>query len=212
MRRFPICLALAIVAVLLPTPTGAQEAVRSADAVQPLVTSNSTLRAGLTRISNRSSLWRDALAFLRDSGRRVIVLTPEQVVVANPQGGVPKDAFDPTVLAEVAPVPRSDSGVAVVLVVINLPLLEESHRQAQSLPAEFEADLDRILIHEVYGHAVPYLLAGHLSGRCPDPMPGDRATDACSIRRENAVRAELGLGRRTSYGLDDLNLTRRSRR
>lgn len=212
MRRLPICLALAIVASLLSTPTGAQEVVRSADAVQPLVTSNSTLRAGLTRIANRSPLWRDAMAFLRDSGRRVVVLTPEQVVVANQQGGVPKDGFDPTVLAEVAPVPRSDSGVAVVLVVINLPLLEESHRQAQSLPAEFEADLDRILVHEVYGHAVPYLLAGHLSGRCPDPMPGDRATDACSIRRENAVRAELGLGRRTSYGLDDLNLTRRSRR
>ena len=122
------------------------------------------------------------------------------------------DRFDATVLAEVAPIPHPDSRVDVVLVVINLSLLEESHRKAQSVPSEFEADLDRILVHEIYSHAVPYLLAGHLSGRCPDPAAGERATDACSIRRENAVRAELGLGRRTSYGLDDLNITRRSRR
>jgi hypothetical protein len=116
------------------------------------------------------------------------------------------------VLAEVAPVPHRDSTVDVVLVVINLRLLEESHRSARSVPSDFEADLDRILVHEVYGHAVPYLLAGHLSGRCPDPGPGERAPDACSVRRENAIRAELGLGRRTSYGLDDLNITRRSKR
>jgi hypothetical protein len=70
-------------------------------------------------------------------------------------------------------------------------------------------DLDRILVHEIYGHAVPYLLAGDLSGRCADPQPQERAVDACSIQRENAVRAQLGLGRRVDYGLGDLNLSRR---
>jgi hypothetical protein len=98
--------------------------------------------------------------------------------------------------------------VSLVIVVVNLPLLEEVHRRSYSPLVELYWDLDRILVHEIYGHALPYLLAGDLSGRCPDPAPGQKASDACSIRRENAVRAELGLSRRTGYGLD-LVLARR---
>jgi hypothetical protein len=212
MRRLPIYLALACGSLLLPLPAAAQGPVRTDDAAPPLVTTHPTFRASLTRIAEGSASWREAMASLRRVGRQAVIVTPDQVVVTHEPGGVAKDAFDPTVLAEVAPVPRADSRVDVVLVVINLPLLEESHRRGGSVPSEFEADLDRILVHEIYGHAVPYLLAGHLSGRCPDPAPGERALSACSIQRENAVRAELGLGRRTSYGLDDLNLIRRTRR
>jgi hypothetical protein len=199
-------------AFFVSTAASAQIPVPSHDTAHPLVTTNPVVRASLARIAQRSALWREAVDAMRDVGRRALILTPDQVVVADVAGGAVKDGFDPTILAEVAPVPKADSGVDVVLVVVNLSLLSESHRLAQSVPAEFEADLDRILVHEIYGHAVPYLLAGQLSGRCPDPTPGERAVEACSIRRENAVRAELGLGRRTSYGLDDMNLSRRSRR
>jgi hypothetical protein len=45
-----------------------------------------------------------------------------------------------------------------------------------------------------------------MSGRCADPAAGERPSDACSIRRENAVRAQLGLGRRTDYGFGALAL------
>jgi hypothetical protein len=199
-------------ALFVSTAASAQLPVPSHGTAHPLVTTNPVVRASLARIAQRSALWREAVDAMRDVGRRALILTPDQVVVADVAGGAVKDGFDPTILAEVAPVPKADSGVDVVLVVVNLSLLTESHRLAQSVPAEFEADLDRILVHEIYGHAVPYLLAGQLSGRCPDPTPGERAVEACSIRRENAVRAELGLGRRTSYGLDDMNLSRRSRR
>ena len=212
MRCSPICLSLVIGALLVPTTASGQIPVPSADVFQPFITTNPAVRASLARIAERSALWREAVDAIREVGRRAVILTPDQVVVADAAGGPVKDGFDPTVLAEVAPVPKADSGVDVVLVVVNLSLLTESHRLAQSVPAEFEADLDRILVHEIYGHAVPYLVTGQLSGRCPDPMPGERAVDACSIRRENAVRAELGLGRRTTYGLDDMNLKRRSRR
>jgi hypothetical protein len=95
-----------------------------------------------------------------------------------------------------------------VVVVINLPLVQAAHDVRFSAPQDFEADVDRILVHEVYGHAVPYLLAGDLSARCADPAPGERATDACSIQRENAVRAELGLGRRSDYSLSGLAIAR----
>ncbi len=96
-----------------------------------------------------------------------------------------------------------------MLVVVNLPLIERMGRQTAALPIEMEGDLDRILVHEVYGHALPYLLAGNLSGRCADPLPGQQAHEACAIQRENAVRAELGLNRRLDYGLYDLALVRR---
>jgi hypothetical protein len=210
-QRFPIWFSLLLGALLLPAAAGAQPTIRPDDA-ETLITTNPILRARLARIAERSALWREAIDMLQDAGRRAVILTPDQVVVADAAGGSAKDRFDPTVLAEVAPVPDANSKVDVVLVVINLALLEDGHRIAQSVRAEFEADLDRILVHEVYGHAIPYLLAGRLSGRCPDPLPGERAVEACSIQRENAVRAELGLGRRTSYGLDNLNLTRRFRR
>jgi hypothetical protein len=54
------------------------------------------------------------------------------------------------------------------------------------------------------------LRAGNVSGKCADPVAGERAENACSIQRENAVRAELGLGRRTDYGLRGLTIGRPS--
>lgn len=174
----------------------------------PIHTDNPTFQASLHRIAKRSALWRDAIEAVRAAGRQAIVVTPDQVrVVDGDRDGTP-DRFDDTLLAEVAPVVRDGSRVDVVIVVINLALLEERFRERRLLPIEFDMDLDRILVHEIYGHAIPYLLAGHLSGRCADPQPREKAVDACSIRRENAVRAELGLGRRVDYGLHGLNLSR----
>jgi hypothetical protein len=189
----------------------AQTASASADS-GPYRTSNPTLRASLDRITKGSALWRDASAAVESIGRHVLILTSDQVRVAEHPEASTKDTFDATILAEVAPVVAAGAQVDVVLVVINLALLEDAHWKRGSVLAEFAADLDRILVHEIYGHAVPYLLAGGLSGRCPDPIPGERVLEACSIQRENAVRAELGLGRRSEYGLGGLALARRDRR
>jgi hypothetical protein len=122
-----------------------------------------------------------------------------------------RDGFDDGVLAEAIPIVGQNSEIDAVVVVVNLRLVQESHDARLSLPRDFEADLDRILVHEVYGHAVPYLLAGDLSGKCPDPRADESAADACSIQRENAVRAELGLGRRADHGHSSLALAARSR-
>ena len=112
-------------------------------------------------------------------------------------------------LAEVQPIADDWSRVDTVVVVINLPLLDKLYSDATG--ADLDADLDRILAHEVYGHAIPYLLAGHLSGKCADPLPKQRATDACAIKRENEIRGELRLGERRGYGLDGLTIARRFR-
>jgi hypothetical protein len=192
---------LVLVATFVAGPASAQ--------VSPVTTTNPVLQASLDRITNRSALWRAALETIRAAGRRAVIVTPEQVRVASVPGDEQTDWFDDSFIAEVAPVVTERSRVDMVLVVVNLAQLQERHRQQQLLPIEFDMDLDRILVHEVYGHAFPYLLAGDTTGRCADPQPRQRAADACSIRRENAVRAELGLGRRVDYGLHDLNLARR---
>lgn len=213
MWRAATCLALAAIGSSITSETVRGQAppdhTRQISHESILLTTNRTLRASLDRIARGSALWREAVAAVRESGRHALILTPDQVVVTEGEGANRGDAFDPTVLAEVAPVPREDGRVRVVMVVVNLPLIEEIHNARWSVPRDVEADLDRILVHEIYGHALPYLLAGDLSGQCADPKRGERASEACSIRRENAVRAELGLGRRADDGLDGLALARR---
>jgi hypothetical protein len=119
------------------------------------------------------------------------------------------ESFDGSTLAEVSPVVGENGAVEAVMVVMNVALLDSLHTRLGSPAREFEADLERVLAHEVYGHAVPYLLAGSMAGRCSDPGPGEPATEACSIRRENAVREQAGLGRRADYELNGLALGRR---
>ena len=215
MSRALACLVLAAVGATMtpqdlrgqaPRPVAPPVADRT-----PLLTNNRALQASIDRIAARSALWRQGVAAASRLGRRAVLLTPDQVVVADTAQGRTRP-FDPTLLAEAAPMPGEHGRVEAVLVVINLPLLREMHDRRMSLPVDVDADLDRVIVHEVYGHAVPYLLAGDLSGRCADPRPGERALDACAIQRENAVRAELGLGRRLDYGLSGLAIARGDRR
>lgn len=210
MSRSLACAFVALFAVSMVERRVAGQAPRSAElaAESALVTDHGLFRASLERIGHRSRLWRAATEAISRSGRHVRILTPGQVAIADRLGDSLARTFDHTVLAEVAPVTTDGSQVNVVLVVINVPLLERAHARRGSLPGELHADLDRILVHEVYGHAVPYLLAGDLSGRCTDPQPGQDPRQSCAIQRENAVRAELKLGRRVDYGLTGLEFTR----
>jgi hypothetical protein len=173
-----------------------------------IVVGNPALRASLDRIYRGSATWRAELDRVAQSGRRIVVLTADQVVVSDGGPGAEVESFDPGVLAEVSVIAGSGSRVDAVLVAVNLTLLNEAHHRLGSTWSQRDADLDRILVHEVYGHALPYVVAGDVSGRCADPAKGERAVDACAIRRENAVRAELGLGRRADPGLMSLALAR----
>lgn len=204
--------AAAMIAVVLALVATAPASARQESPVAPLapadvlLTSDPAIAAALDRIAARSPLWREAVADVGLRGRRVLLLTPDQVVVADDGQSDPSsvDAFDATSLAEVSPVVRDGAAVDAVLVVVNVPLLAGLHESLGTGQGEFEADLERVLIHEVYGHAVPYLQAGDTSGRCADPGRGRDPLDACSVRRENAVREEAGLGLRRDYALGGL--------
>ena len=165
------------------------------------------IRSAIERLDQKSALWREALERVAHLDRRVLIVTPDRIVVTDGSGAM--DAFDGSTLAEVSPVSGSNGAIDAVMVVINVALLDSLHTRLGSSREEFEADVERVLAHEVYGHAIPYLLAGSMEGRCPDPRPGESAHDACSIRRENDVRREAGLGERTDYELQGLALGRR---
>jgi hypothetical protein len=172
----------------------------------PIVARHPVLAASLDRISAKSPSWREAVAAIAASGRRALIVTPEKVRVQDDKGG--DKPFDASVLAEVHPIADEDARVDTVIVVMNLELLQRLSR----LPVtamDFEEDVDRILAHEVYGHAIPYLLAGTLAGKCADPSAGESATSSCAVQRENVIRAEMGLGRRFDYGRESLALARR---
>jgi hypothetical protein len=200
-----------LVAVTLATVVAGVVGVRAADdlpsvAARVIEVQDPDLRAAITRIDRGSPSWREAFTAIATTGRRVVMATPDQVVVQPDHG--PLRAFDPADMAEVSAVADRQGQVSAVLVVVNVARLKEMHDRAGSLPGELHADLDRVLAHEVYGHAVPYLLSGHLSARCADPEPRAPATAACAVQRENVIRRELGLGRRTDRGLGSLALAR----
>jgi hypothetical protein len=173
-----------------------------------VVTNNPTLQSSLNRLFMKSESWRSAVKAVEAAGRKAVVVTPKHIRVKDPKSGKER-AFDDDVIAEVQPLAEHETRVDAVVVVINVALLERMGTFAT--PGDFEDDLDRIIAHEVYGHALPYLLAGDLSGKCADPVKGQRAEDACAIKRENQIRSELKLGNRSDYGLSGLALARRFR-
>lgn len=189
-------------------PVRADQALSNAP-TNAVVTNHPAIQQSLNRLYAHSALWRAAVAGVERLGRKAVVVTPKNVRVKDPGSGKIR-SFDDDVIAEVQPIAEHETRVDAVVVVINVDLLE-SWQRTLSTPADFENDLDRVMAHEVYGHALPYLLAGDLAGKCADPVGAQRAEDSCAIRRENAIRAELGLGRRREYGLDGLTVARRFR-
>jgi hypothetical protein len=206
---FHLFLAVVLGFTALPLGRGTQYATtpESGGAAVSVVASHPLIRASLDRLAEGSPSWRAGLRHIRGRGL-VVIVTPDEVWV---QDGNRRRPFEADLLGEVTPVAEPDGRVTQVLVVVNVPLIEESHGRRFSTLSELHADLDRILAHEVFGHALPYLMVGNVSAHCADPRPGERAENACAIRRENVIRSELGLGRRTDAGLYGLALTRRSR-
>ena len=165
----------------------------------PLVVSNPVLAACVRRLAADSHSWREAIAAVKATGRRAELVTSDQA----------RRWIEPDTLAQLHPLADASSRIDSVLIVVNLELLQ----RLSGLPAtavDFEDDVDRIVAHEVYGHAIPLLMSGTLSGHCADPATGQSAIASCAIQRENVIRREMRLGQRSDYGRDSLALARRS--
>jgi hypothetical protein len=60
---------------------------------------------------------------------------------------------------------------------------------AEAVP-EFEAALDELLVHEIYGHLVPLIVAGDLAAVCSDPEPHQRVEESCVGKRTLRVQEQ----------------------
>ncbi|HEX8031458.1 MAG TPA: hypothetical protein VF491_23480 [Vicinamibacterales bacterium] len=161
----------------------------------PLVVWNPILAASVQRLAAESHSWRDAIAAVAATGRRAMLVTTDDA----------KGWIEQGTLAQLHPLSESPSRIDNVLIVVNLELLQK----LSGLPTkaiDFEDDVDRIVAHEVYGHAVPLLLSGTVAGNCADPAIGQSAIASCAIQRENVIRREMRLGQRVEYGRDSLAL------
>jgi hypothetical protein len=179
--------------VVAAATASAQEAVTG-----PLVVWDPVLAASVERLATGSASWRDAIGAVAATGRRALLVTPDRL----------KTPMEAGTLAQVYPLADDQSRVETVVVVVNLDLLQK----LSGLPVtatDYEDDVDRILAHEVYGHVIPILLAGTMSGHCPDPAIGQSALTACAIQRENIIRREMRMGPRLEYGRESLALARR---
>lgn len=180
-----------------------------ANPVGAILANHPILQQSIHRLFARSATWRGAARKVELLGRKAVIVTPRNVRVKDPENGRVR-SFDDGVIAEVQPLAEHETRVDAVVVVVNVDLLQRMQGSLATL-GDLEDDVDRVLAHEVYGHAVPYLLAGDLSGKCADPVPGQRPEDACAIKRENEIRAELRLGQRRDYGLSGLAMARQFR-
>lgn len=184
----------ATILVVAPLSVFAQESSEAAiQAWHPV------LAASVERLAAESPSWREAIKALTATGRRAVLITPDKF------DGV----FEADTLAQAEPIVTDQSRVDVMLVVVNLELLQKLSG-LQMTAVDFEDDVDRILAHEVYGHAVPVLLAGSVAAKCGDPAAGQSAIASCAVQRENVIRREMRLGQRIDYGRDSLAIARRS--
>ena len=191
---FTACIGMATLLVVAPLPVWAQAGPEG-----PLEISHPILASSIQRLTEGSASWREALSAVAARGRRAVVVTPDRV----------KTPMDAETLAQVFPIADEQLRVETVLIVINLELLQK----LSGLPVtaiDFEDDVDRIIAHEVYGHAIPFLLSGSLAGKCADPTIGQSAIASCVIQRENVIRREMRLGQRVEYGRESLALARRT--
>jgi len=158
----------------------------------------------MAHLAERSRIWRAGMDSLAASGFRVVVAEPEQARERVAGLG----AYTPEHVGEVLAVWDEQGRIVGAVVTVDVAKLRELYELTDLSEETFLADVDRILIHEIYGHVVPLAASRQISGGCPDPAPGEPALASCAIERENAIRAELGLEPRTVYDLRGLAVGR----
>jgi hypothetical protein len=159
----------------------------------------------------RSPSLRGALDSVRARPLRIVIGTPAQLALVEPWT---LSARRIRLAQLIARVDTADGAVQSIIVEIDLAAIAR-HRYRSIPPVaawfsvaqrqlRFDRLVDDILIHEIWGHLVPLALVGNTSGACRDPQGGENDLDSCVMKRENALRAELGSAQRRTYALADL--------
>jgi hypothetical protein len=87
------------------------------------------------------------------------------------------------------------------LVAVRMDLLDYLHPSpAANGSTGYQEALDRLLVHEIYGHLAPVVEARSATATCPDARPGERREDSCVWRREQVVLREVAATRSVRSG------------
>jgi hypothetical protein len=189
-----------------PFPIGRWPCTRTLPRSAAILSTQPRLVAVLNRLLARSRTFAREAARVAARDRHITVVARREV---------PWDALKRNVhyadgsAAAALPLVDGDGKVRNFLVVVDYSMLSRLGSSKHLLKKDIETDLTRLLIHEIYGHAMPWLLYGKAGG-CFDPKPGQLPASACSIRRENRIRKELGLGVRTDFGIESFAMGGRS--
>lgn len=166
------------------------------------------LAARVHLLEERSSHFSDAMALARSTRIPVVIGTPAQVRERVAHRFSLGERMAQGYLAEFLVRRVAPDSPNIDLIVIRIPLQDLQRvpwwrriRGASVVQHWIDETVDAILIHEIWGHLTPILEAGDYTGKCPDPVPGQPARDACVMQRENALRRELGLKPRTEYSI-----------
>jgi hypothetical protein len=155
-------------------------------------------------LQDRSPTWSAALDSLAGLRFQVLIGTPEQLGELVPS----LSSYAGQHIGRMLPLGNRAGQLIGAAVLIDLAVMERMARAAGASRAMLEGDIDRILAHELYGHVLPLAIAGRPDRGCADPAPDEPAVSSCSVRRENRIRAELGLPPRTTYDLRALAIGR----
>lgn len=82
------------------------------------------------------------------------------------------------------------AGISGAIVVVRITPLEQAARGLPPGNDYVRSEIDRVLIHEIYGHLAPVVASGDARQECPDQLRPGEATP-CVQLRERKIAAEL---------------------
>lgn len=136
----------------------------------------------------RSPTFRTEMRGLRSRGFPLVIGTPETLGVE----------ADPDEVGATWYLMDDDMEVLQAVVVsVDLAYFRRAYQYFPGRRDIIQREVVATLIHELHGHVAPRILDGIL---CDDPRRGDPGLDSCVMRRENALRREVGLPEDHWYG------------
>jgi hypothetical protein len=164
------------------------------------------LEQRIRSLEARSRRFAEAMEMLRAAPFPIAVGTPEQVMSRQATGrlALTRAARVGEFTAVADPLDGTVREMHVWVAVDRIARRALGARRGATpaaLRRRLDAQVDAVLIHELWGHAVPVAETGNLAAHCPDPRRGEPPLESCVMRRENDLRAELGLEPRRGYPL-----------
>ena len=148
---------------------------------------SSELAGHIAQIAEKSPTFRASWQKLHSSGVPIRIGTDRQLHAELPS----RYRKQPRNWTAVTLARGRTGNLSHVVVALNENAMEIIAERAASGDEYMKGELDRVLIHEIYGHVVPVVEARDMSKGCPDaPRPGE--SRSCVSIREAEIAAELG--------------------